>query len=105
MYDANEYSAVSAQHAAGLQKLFSAVILASLDDAIKDESKTGDGIGSLRRWFRSKDGQEVMLRAGIEPSDRALAGLISFVEAGQPTSKALSRERKKRDSTIFAKPS
>lgn len=103
MYDANEVGAVNAQHAAGLQKLFSAVVLASLDDAIQDESKAGDGIGSLRRWFKSKDGQEVMLRAGIEPSDRTLAGLIRFVEAGQPTSKALSRERKKRNNTIFAK--
>ncbi len=81
--------------AEAIQRLFAAVALTALDDAIFDESKTGKGVESFTRWFQSKDGREVLLRAGIEPNDRALDGMVGFVKAGTPTSKALTRAKSK----------
>ena len=94
MTDIYEKVAQQSRQESGVQRLFSAVILASLDDAIVDERKIGTGVDSLRRWFRSRDGHQVLLCAGIEPTERALAGMIEFVQAGHPTSKALTRASK-----------
>ena len=50
------------------RKLFAAVVLAALDDAIKDEKTYGTGKGAegIARWANSRDGQEVLTNAGIE---------------------------------------
>lgn len=73
------------------RKLFSAVVLAALDDAIKEEKINGTGAESLARWARSRDGREVLICAGIDPTDRAIDGLIAFVRKGIRVSAALRR--------------
>ena len=54
------------------RKLFAAVVLAALDDAIRDEKVNGTGADALARWARSRDGREVLNCAGIDPTDRAI---------------------------------
>lgn len=73
------------------RKLFSAVVLAALDDAIKDEKVDGTGAESLARWARSRDGREVLNCAGIDPNDRAVNGMVAFVRRGVRVSSALRR--------------
>lgn len=73
------------------RKLFSAVVLAALDDAIKEEKINGTGTESLARWARSRDGREVLNCAGIDPTDRAIEGLVAFVRKGIRVSAALRR--------------
>ncbi len=73
------------------RKLFSAVVLAALDDAIKDEKADGSGAEALARWARSRDGREVLNCAGIDPNDRAVAGMVAFVQRGVRVSSALRR--------------
>ena len=73
------------------RKLFSAVVLAALDDAIKDEKIDGSGAEALARWARSRDGREVLNCAGIDPNDRAVAGMVAFVQRGVRVSSALRR--------------
>jgi hypothetical protein len=73
------------------RKLFSAVVLAALDDAIRDEKMTGTGLEDLARWARSRDGREVLSCAGIDPTDRAVEGLLAFVRRGIRVSTALRR--------------
>lgn len=73
------------------RKLFSAVVLAALDDAIRDEKANGSGAESLARWARSRDGREVLSCAGIDPTDRAIDGMIAFVRRGVRVSSALRR--------------
>ena len=41
------------------RKLFAAVVLAALDDAIADDKKYGNGPDQIARWARSRDGREV----------------------------------------------
>lgn len=73
------------------RKLFSAVVLAALDDAIRDEKVDGTGADTLARWARSRDGREVLNCAGIDPNDRAIEGMVAFVRRGVRVSSALRR--------------
>lgn len=73
------------------RKLFAAVVLAALDDAIRDEKANGSGADALARWARSRDGREVLHCAGIDPTDRAIEGLVAFVRKGIRVSAALRR--------------
>lgn len=74
------------------RKLFAAVVLAALDDAIKDEKTFGPGKGAeaIARWANSRDGQEVLTNAGIEVNSRTVDGLVAFVKRGVRVSNALS---------------
>ena len=74
------------------QRLFAAVVLAALDDAIADDKKYGNGAEQIARWARSRDGREVLMCAGIDPNERCVKGMIEFVKKGVRTSVALSRE-------------
>ena len=78
------------------RKLFAAVVLAALDDAIADDKKYGNGPEQIARWARSRDGREVLSCAGIDPNERVVSGLMSFVAAGVRTSVAPSREESER---------
>ena len=83
------------------RKLFAAVVLAALDDAIADDKKYGNGSAQIARWARSRDGREVLTCAGIEPNERVVEGLMKFVEKGVRTSIALSREESERRSAAL----
>ncbi|MCK0166253.1 DUF6280 family protein [Jannaschia sp. S6380] len=78
------------------RKLFAAVVLAALDDAISDDKKFGNGPEQIARWARSRDGREVLSCAGIDPNERVVGGLMEFVSRGVRTSVALSREESER---------
>jgi uncharacterized protein DUF6280 len=78
------------------KKLFAAVVLAALDDAIADDKKYGNGSEQVARWARSRDGREVLSCAGIDPNERVVSGLMDFVSKGVRTSVALSREESER---------
>jgi hypothetical protein len=79
-------------NSATFQKLFSAVVLTALDDAIIDNKKYGNGTDVIARWARSRDGREVLMCAGIDPTERCVQGMKAFVARGVRTSVALSRE-------------
>ncbi len=78
------------------RKMFAAVVLAALDDAIADDKKYGNGAEQIARWARSRDGREVLTCAGIDPNERVVEGLMTFVSKGVRTSVALSREESER---------
>ena len=91
MFRDTEAIAVVNDQGGRARKLFSAVVLAALDDAIKDEKLDGTGAEALARWARSRDGCEVLNCAGIDPNDRAVAGMVAFVRKGVRVSSALRR--------------
>jgi hypothetical protein len=84
------------------RKLFAAVVLAALDDAIADDKKYGNGPEQIARWARSRDGREVLTCAGIDPNERVVNGLMDFVGRGVRTSVALSREESERRAAAAA---
>ena len=84
------------------RKLFAAVVLAALDDAIADDKKYGNGPEVIARWARSRDGREVLMCAGIDPNERCVKGMMEFVGRGVRTSVALSREESERQNQAKA---
>ena len=92
MVDFVDATAFNAEQGNRARKLFAAVVLAALDDAIADDKKYGNGPDQIARWARSRDGREVLSCAGIDPNERVVSGLMEFVEKGVRTSVALSRE-------------
>ncbi len=96
MFDYVDATAYSNDQGKRAQKLFAAVVLAALDDAIADNKKYGNGVEAIARWARSRDGREVLMNAGIEPTERCVSGMMEFVGRGVRTSVALSREESER---------
>lgn len=95
-HSAAAHTANNFEQGSRARKLFSAVVLAALDDAIKDDRRYGNGSEQIARWARSRDGREVLSCAGIDPNERVVAGLVEFVGKGVKTSVALSREEAER---------
>ena len=96
MKEAIDSTAYNNEQGNRARKLFAAVVLAALDDAIADDKKFGNGPDQIARWARSKDGREVLTCAGIDPNERVVEGLMTFVGKGVRTSVALSREESER---------
>ena len=96
MFDEIDTAAFDKDQGARAQKMFAAVVLAALDDAIADDKKYGNGAEVIARWARSRDGREVLMCAGIDPNERCVKGMIEFVQRGVSTSVALSREESER---------
>jgi hypothetical protein len=96
MADFVDGSAYNHEQGQRARKLFAAVVLAALDDAIADDKKYGNGPEQIARWARSRDGREVLSCAGIDPNERVVKGLMDFVAKGVRTSVALSREESER---------
>jgi hypothetical protein len=96
MLDSIDSTAFNFEQGQRARKLFAAVVLAALDDAIADDKKYGNGPDQIARWARSRDGREVLSCAGIDPNERVVKGLMEFVSKGVRTSVALSREESER---------
>ena len=96
MKDFVDATAFNSEQGNRARKLFAAVVLAALDDAIADDKKYGNGPEQIARWARSRDGREVLSCAGIDPNERVVSGLMEFVGKGVRTSVALSREESER---------
>ena len=96
MKEAIDSTAYNNEQGNRARKLFAAVVLAALDDAIADDKKFGNGPDQIARWARSKEGREELTCAGIDPNERVVQGLMDFVAKGVRTSVALSREESER---------
>ncbi|MEO0821403.1 MAG: DUF6280 family protein [Pseudomonadota bacterium] len=64
------------------RKLFAAVVLAALDDAVKEQKESGTGVDSIASWARTRDGKMVLSNAGLEINDRTITLLMEFVRRG-----------------------
>ncbi len=89
MFDDAEKQSFAYEQGARARKMFAAVVLAALDDAIADQRKNGGGVEAIARWARSRDGREVLMCAGIDPNERTVKGMMEFVGRGIRTSVAL----------------
>ena len=96
MFDYVDATAHANDQGSRARKLFAAVVLAALDDAIADHKKYGNGPDVIARWARSRDGRDVLTCAGIDPNERTVKGMMEFVRRGVRTSVALSREESER---------
>jgi len=84
-----EYANLDEQ-ATRMRAMWSAVVLTSLNDAIRHtatESKKHKGLAlkTLRLWANSRDGRKVISLAGINPDKRTTEGMVAFAVKGVPT--------------------
>lgn len=91
---ANEHIGAQLQQLQHMRSLWSAVVLAALDDAIAENRKFRNGQAYIASWANSRDGREVLNNAGINPSPEVVSSLQAFVQRGIPTSRALARDSK-----------
>ena len=98
MFNYVSTAAVTSDQGARAQRLFAAVVLAALDDAIVDDKKYGNGGEQIKRWARSRDGREVLMCAGLSPSKYSQQSVQQSSTCGHSsrTSVALSREESER---------
>ncbi|MEL6264524.1 MAG: DUF6280 family protein [Pseudomonadota bacterium] len=64
------------------RKLFAAVVLAALDDAVKEQKEAGTGVQSIADWARTRDGKMILSNAGLDLSERTIGLLQDFVARG-----------------------
>ena len=67
MKDFVDATAFNSEQGNRARKLFAAVVLAALDDAIADDRKYGNGPEQIARWARSRDGREFYLAQALIP--------------------------------------
>ena len=87
----------TAEQAARMRVLWSAVALTSLNDAIRHASReskknTGRALNTLTLWANSRDGREVLSLAGINPDKRVTDCMVAFAK-GVPTTTRRKREK------------
>ncbi|MEM9762760.1 MAG: DUF6280 family protein [Pseudomonadota bacterium] len=70
------------EQGARCRKLFAAVVLAALDDAVKEQKEQGSGVESIATWARTRDGKLVLSNAGLELNERTITLLQEFVARG-----------------------
>ena len=71
-------------------RMWSAVALTSLNDAIRHASREskknkGRALKTLTLWANSRDGREVISLAGIDPDKRVTECMVAFAVKGVPT--------------------
>ena len=87
----------NADQAARMRAMWSAVVLTSINDAIRHtarESKKNKGraLNTLALWSNSRDGREVLSLAGIDPDKRTTDCMVAFAAKGVPTTTRRKRE-------------
>jgi len=87
----------NADQAARMRTMWSAVVLTSLNDAIRHtatESKKhkGRALKTLTLWANSRDGREVLSLAGINPDKRTTDCMLAFAAKGVPPTMSRKRE-------------
>jgi len=77
------------EQAARMRALWSAVVLTSINDAIRHASREpkknkGRALKTLTLWANSRDGREVFSLAGINPDKRTTDCMVAFAAKGEP---------------------
>ena len=85
------------EQAARMRAMWSAVVLTSINDAIRHASREskknkGRALNTLELWANSRDGREVFSLAGINPDKRTTECMVAFAAKGVPTTQPGKRE-------------
>ena len=77
------------EQAARMRAMWSAVVLTSINDAIRHASREskknkGRALKTLELWANSRDGRDVLRMAGIDPDKLVTDGMVAFAAKGVP---------------------
>ena len=79
----------NAYQAARMRDMWSAVVIAAINDAIRhasreSEKNKGRALKTLELWANSRDGRDVLRMAGIDPDKRTTDCMLAFAVKGVP---------------------
>ena len=79
----------NAYQAALMRDMWSAVVIAAINDAIHHASREpnkhkGRALKTLTLWANSRDGREVLSMAGIDPDNLVTDCMLAFAVKGVP---------------------
>ena len=85
------------EQAARMRALWSAVVLTSINDAIRhtateSEKHKGRALKTLALWANSRDGRDVLRMAGIDPDKRVTDSMVAFAAKGVPNTQPRKKE-------------
>ena len=87
-----------------IRSMWASVVIAVLDDAVKDYNKYGErAVLALRQWAASRDGAQVLTNAGIDPNPLVVERLAEFVRRGERASRAMADKRDQQQSYRLGK--
>ena len=80
----------NAYQAARMRDMWSAVVIAAINDAIRhasreSEKNKGRALKTLELWANSRDGRDVLRMAGIDPDKRTTDCMLAFAAKGVPS--------------------
>ena len=86
----------NADQAARMRAMWSAVVLTSLNDAIRHASREskkhkGRALKTLALWANSRDGRDVLRMAGIDPDKLVTDCMVAFAVKGVPCTTSRKR--------------
>ena len=87
----------NADQAARMRAMWSAVVLTSLNDAIRHAAREpkkhkGRALNNLALWANSRNGREVISMAGINPDKIVTECMLAFAAKGVPTTTRRKKE-------------
>ena len=87
----------NADQATRMRAMWSAVVLTSLNDAIRHAAREpnkhkGRALNTLALWVNSRDGREVISMAGIDPDKLVTERMLAFAAKGVPTTTRRKKE-------------
>ena len=79
----------NAYQAARMRDMWSAVVIAAINDAIRhasreSEKNKGRALKTLELWANSRDGRDVLRMAGIDPDKLVTDCMVAFAVKGVP---------------------
>ena len=85
------------EQAERMRAMWSAVVLTSIDDAIRhtateSEKHKGRALKTLTLWANSREGRKVISLAGINPDRRVTDCMVAFAVKGVPTTTPRKKE-------------
>ena len=88
----------NADQATRMRAMWSAVVLTSLNDAIRHAAREpkkhkGRALNTLTLWANSRNGREVLSLAGIAPGKRTTEGMVAFADKGLKTTTHVAKRR------------
>jgi len=87
----------NADQATRMRAMWSAVVLTSLNDAIRHAAREpkkhkGRALNTLTLWANSRNGREVISMAGLDPDKRVTDCMVSFAAKGVTTTTRRKKE-------------
>ncbi|MGR3502889.1 DUF6280 family protein [Pseudaestuariivita sp.] len=76
-----------------VKRVFASFVVSAVEEAAEDEKMNGTGAAAIADWARSKEGHEILCKAGVTPCPDCIAALRELVALSAQTGPSWSRRQ------------